>query len=78
MGGTRVERGINPRTRSFSQLDGWDDLGRGDFPHLSVLASRGGLMSGPMYRQIAEDLREQIESGRLEPGQQLLTELELR
>ena len=35
-------------------------------------------MSGPMYRQIAEDLREQIESGRLEPGQQLLTELELR
>jgi GntR family transcriptional regulator len=35
-------------------------------------------MSGPMYRQIAEDLREQIELGRLKPGQQLLTELELR
>lgn len=35
-------------------------------------------MSNPMYRQIAEDLREQIESGELEPGQQLRTELELR
>ena len=35
-------------------------------------------MANPMYRQIAEDLREQIESGRLEPGQQLLTEIELR
>jgi GntR family transcriptional regulator len=31
-----------------------------------------------MYRQIAEDLRAQIESGDLEPGQQLRTELELR
>jgi GntR family transcriptional regulator len=31
-----------------------------------------------MYRQIAEDLRAQIESGELEPGQQLRTELELR
>jgi GntR family transcriptional regulator len=31
-----------------------------------------------MYRQIAEDLREQIESGGLQPGQQLRTELELR
>jgi GntR family transcriptional regulator len=31
-----------------------------------------------MYRQIAEDLREQIESGGLERGQQLRTELELR
>jgi GntR family transcriptional regulator len=31
-----------------------------------------------MYRQIAEDLREQIESGQLESGQQLLTEIELR
>jgi GntR family transcriptional regulator len=31
-----------------------------------------------MYRQIAEDLRAQIESGGLEPGQQLRTELELR
>jgi len=35
-------------------------------------------MSTPLYRQIAEDLREQIESGALEPGQQLRTELELR
>jgi GntR family transcriptional regulator len=35
-------------------------------------------MSMPMYRQIAEDLRGQIESGGLQPGQQLRTELELR
>jgi GntR family transcriptional regulator len=35
-------------------------------------------MANPMYRQIAEDLREQIESSQLEPGQQLQTELELR
>lgn len=35
-------------------------------------------MADPMYRQIADDLREQIESGELEPGQQLRTELELR
>jgi len=35
-------------------------------------------MANPMYRQIAEDLREQVESGRLQPGQQLPTELELR
>lgn len=35
-------------------------------------------MANPMYRQIAEDLREQIESGQLEPGQQLRTELDLR
>lgn len=32
----------------------------------------------PMYQQIAEDLRRQIESGELEPGRQLPTELELR
>jgi GntR family transcriptional regulator len=31
-----------------------------------------------MYRQIAEDLREQIESGQPQPGQQLRTEIELR
>jgi GntR family transcriptional regulator len=31
-----------------------------------------------MYRQIAEDLRAHIDAGELEPGQQLLTELELR
>jgi GntR family transcriptional regulator len=35
-------------------------------------------MGNPMYRQIAEDLRAQIESGRLKPGQKLRTELELR
>jgi GntR family transcriptional regulator len=35
-------------------------------------------MANPMYRQIAEDLRQQIESGGLRPGQQLRTELELR
>ena len=35
-------------------------------------------MVNPIYRQIAEDLREQIESGELQPGQQLQTELELR
>ena len=35
-------------------------------------------MGSPMYRQIAEDLREQIESGTIRPGQQLRTELELR
>jgi GntR family transcriptional regulator len=34
-------------------------------------------MANPMYRQIAEDLREQIESGTLKQGQQLRTELEL-
>jgi GntR family transcriptional regulator len=35
-------------------------------------------MANPMYRQIAEDLRDQIESGQLKPGQQLRTEIELR
>jgi GntR family transcriptional regulator len=35
-------------------------------------------MASPMYRQIADDLRTQIETGALGPGQQLLTELELR
>ena len=35
-------------------------------------------MSNPMYRQIAEDLRTQIESGAIRRGQQLPTELELR
>jgi GntR family transcriptional regulator len=35
-------------------------------------------MGNPMYRQIAEDLRAQIESGGLKPGQQMQTELELR
>ncbi len=35
-------------------------------------------MVDPMYRQIAEDLRRQIEAGELAPGDQLRTELELR
>jgi GntR family transcriptional regulator len=35
-------------------------------------------MGSPMYRQIAETLREQIQSGDLQPGEQLKTELELR
>jgi GntR family transcriptional regulator len=35
-------------------------------------------VADPMYRQIADDLRRQIEDGSLEPGQQLRTELELR
>jgi DNA-binding GntR family transcriptional regulator len=35
-------------------------------------------MANPMYRQIAEDLRAQVESGKLAPGTQLPTELELR
>src|ERR1039458_6980805 len=35
-------------------------------------------MADPMYRQIAEDLRRQIEAGELSPGAQLRTELELR
>src|SRR5579863_507070 len=43
-----------------------------------MLDQEEGSMANPMYRQIAEDLREQIESGDLEPGQQLRTELELR
>ena len=35
-------------------------------------------MSSPMYRQIAEQLREQIQSGDLAPGKQLPTEEKLR
>jgi GntR family transcriptional regulator len=35
-------------------------------------------MSDPIYRQIAEDLRRQIETGELRPGEQLKTEIELR
>ena len=35
-------------------------------------------MAQPMYHQIADDLRAQIESGTLVPGAQLPTELELR
>src|ERR1700730_10287408 len=35
-------------------------------------------MADPMYKQIADDLRRQIEEGGLAPGQQLRTELELR
>jgi GntR family transcriptional regulator len=35
-------------------------------------------MPEPIYRQIAEDLRHQIETGELRPGEQLRTEIELR
>lgn len=35
-------------------------------------------MPEPIYRAIAEDLRRQIETGELRPGQQLRTEIELR
>jgi GntR family transcriptional regulator len=35
-------------------------------------------MPDPIYRSIAEDLRRQIETGELRPGQQLRTEIELR
>src|ERR1022692_313349 len=35
-------------------------------------------MADPMYRRIADELRQQIESGRLSSGSQLPTELELR
>ena len=35
-------------------------------------------MANPMYRQIAEDLRQKIGSGEITPGSQLPTELELR
>ena len=35
-------------------------------------------MANPLYRQIAEGLRAQIDSGELRPGQQLETEIELR
>jgi GntR family transcriptional regulator len=35
-------------------------------------------MALPLYQQIADDLAEQIRSGKLTPGSQLLTELELR
>jgi GntR family transcriptional regulator len=34
-------------------------------------------MAGPLYRQIAEDIRRKIDSGELEPGSQLPTEDEL-
>jgi GntR family transcriptional regulator len=36
------------------------------------------MVQQPMYQQIAEDLRDQIESGVLQPASQLPTELELR
>lgn len=35
-------------------------------------------MADPMYRQIADDLRRQIDEGDLAPGEQLRTEMELR
>ena len=35
-------------------------------------------MAEPMYRQIADDLQRRIESGELEQGAQIPTEIELR
>ena len=35
-------------------------------------------MADPIHRRIADDLREQIECGQLQPGQQLPTEIELQ
>jgi GntR family transcriptional regulator len=35
-------------------------------------------VADPMYKQIAEDLRRQIDTGELAPGSQLATEIELR
>jgi GntR family transcriptional regulator len=43
-----------------------------------VRDKQGAYMADPMYRQIADDLRRQIEAGELPPGAQLQTELELR
>lgn len=42
-----------------------------------MMPGRGGAVADPMYRRIAEDLRQEIESGRLGPGSQLPTEFEL-
>ena len=61
-----------------SELNGMDGPDRQDQPDHQDARARGGSMANPMYRQIAEDLREQIESASLEPGQQLRTEIELR
>lgn len=47
-------------------------------PSVGVVGISGGTVVDPMYRQIAEDLRRQIEAGELAPGAQLQTELELR
>lgn len=43
-----------------------------------LIPGGGVMVAQPMYQQIAEDLRQQIESGQLPPGSQLPTELELR
>jgi GntR family transcriptional regulator len=76
---TAVGVGVNPILAKYSdQLDGRDDLDKPDRSGHGQDRRRGELMTNPMYRQIAEDLREQIESGKLKPGQQLQTELELR
>jgi GntR family transcriptional regulator len=66
------------RTKYPAQVDGLGDPDKWDQPDRKALDRRGGPMGNPVYRQIAEDLRAEIESGALEPGQQLRTELELR
>jgi GntR family transcriptional regulator len=45
---------------------------------LIQLVGMGGTTMEPIYWRIAQDLREQIESGSLSPGQQLPTEMELQ
>jgi GntR family transcriptional regulator len=45
---------------------------------LVLLGHSGDRVADPMYRQIADDLRQKIESGQLAHGAQLPTELELR
>jgi GntR family transcriptional regulator len=49
-----------------------------DYPNHWAVAEQGGRMMTPMYREIAEQLRQQIQSGKFAAGAQLPTELELR
>src|SRR5271157_5507403 len=47
-------------------------------PFAGTLDTRGGQMTTPMYREIADELRQQIESGEFEAGKQLPTEQDLQ
>ena len=79
LGCYHVEVGHKPSEAKYSaQADGRGGPDKQDQPDRRVVDQEGGSMPDPMYRQIADDLRGQIESGELEPGQQLRTELELR
>ena len=46
--------------------------------HRNELDEGGGTVAEPMSRVIADDLRQQIESGKLPGGTRLKTEVELR